>query len=177
MYLIWHHSLDIGQISPLLKCSFITPIHKGGKQDIAKNYRPVALTSHLIKVFEKVLKNCIVDYVEEHKLFNPNQHGFRAGRSCLSQLLAHYDKIITLLEKGFNVDIIYLDFSKAFDKLDFNVTIQKLYDLGITGNILQWITSFLTNRQQTVIVDGVKSDPIAVLSGVHRARSLAPSCS
>ena len=174
LYLIWRHSIDYGQISPLLKWSFISPIHKGGKRDLAKNYRPIALTSHLIKIFEKILRNCLVAYIEEHKLFNPNQHGFRAGHSCLSQLLAHYDKITKLLEDGHNVDVIYLDFSKAFDKLDFNITLQKLFDMGITGNILQWITTFLTNRKQTVLVDGAKSAPTSVLSGVPQGSVIGP---
>lgn len=174
LYIIWRYSLDTGQIPPLLKWSIITPIHKGGKKDIAKNYRPVALTSHLIKVFEKVLRNCLVSYIEEHKLFNPNQHGFRAGHSCLSQLLSHYDQITKSLEEGYNVDVIYLDFSKAFDKLDFNITLQKLYDIGLDGKILSWITSFLTNRKQSVIVNGTKSSPEDVISGVPQGSVIGP---
>ena len=174
LHMIWRHSLDTGEIDPLLKWSYISPIHKGGKRDIAQNYRPVALTSHLIKVFEKVLRKSLVAYMEEHNLFNPNQHGFRAGHSCLSQLLAHYDKVTKLLEDGYNVDVVYLDFSKAFDKLDFNITLQKLSDMGITGKVLQWITTFLTNRNQTVIVDGIKSSPERVISGVPQGSVIGP---
>ena len=174
LYLIWRKSLDTGQIAEILKWSNITPIHKGGKRDQAINYRPVALTSHIIKVFEKVLRKCIVEYIEKHHLFNPNQHGFRSGHSCLSQLLAHYDKITQLLEEGDNVDVIYLDFSKAFDKLDFNITLQKLINMGISGNILRWITDFLTTRHQCVVVEGHKSNPTPMISGVPQGSVIGP---
>ena len=133
--IIWQASLDSGEVPELLKKSTITPIFKKGDKRLPENYRPVALTSHLIKVFEKVLRNQIVQHIEENNLLNPNQHGFRAGRSCLSQLVQHYDKVTKLLEEGKNVDVIYLDFSKAFDKLDFKITINKVEELGITGKL------------------------------------------
>ena len=84
-----------------------------------------ALTSQIIKVFEKVVRNHLVNFLHENNLFNPNQHGFRIGRSCLSQLLAHYDRIVSLLESGVNVDTIYLDFSKAFNKVDHTILLKK----------------------------------------------------
>ena len=90
-------------------------------------------------------------------MLNPSQHGFRAGRSCLSQLLSHFETITKILEDGDNVDVIYLDFAKAFDKVDFLVTLKKIKHLGITGNIGKWIYSFLTGRSQTVIVNGTES--------------------
>ena len=86
----------------------------------------MALTSHLINIFEKVIRNHLADIVETDDLTNPNQYGFRSGQSCLNPLLHHHDKITNILEEGRNVDIIYLDFSNAFDKLDFNITLQKL---------------------------------------------------
>ena len=110
--------MDTGEIPNCLKISIIAPIHKGGSRKTPKNYRPVALTSHLIKVFEKIIQNHLVSHFELNKQMNPNQHGFRAGHSCLSQLLQHQDKTIEILEEGGNVDVVYLDFSKAFDKLD-----------------------------------------------------------
>ena len=152
IYLIWRKSLDTGDIPDFLKISNITPIHKGGSRQLAKNYRPVALTSHLIKIFEKIVRRHMVYYIENQGLNNPNQHGFRSGYSCLSQLLQHHDRISKFLEEGSCVDVIYLDFAKAFDKLDFLLTILKLQEIGITGKILQWIKSFLTHRRQCVIV-------------------------
>jgi hypothetical protein len=80
-----------------LRTSIITPLHKGGNKSEAANYRPIALTSHIIKIYEKVIRKHLTAYLELTGGLNSNQHGFRAGRSCLTQLLAHYDKIITLL--------------------------------------------------------------------------------
>ena len=134
----------------------------------------MALTSHIVKIFEKVLRNHIVAHLEENGLLNPGQHGFRAGRSCLSQLLEHFETVTQTLEDGDNVDVIYLDFSKAFDKVDFLVTLRKLKYLGITGNVGKWIYSFITGRTQTVIVSGIKSDVSEVKSGVPQGSVLGP---
>ena len=128
-------SLREGEVPSLLKSALIVPIHKGKSKAQAKNYRPVALTSQLCKVFEKVVRKWMVDFMEQHSLFNPNQHGFRAGRSCLSQLLSHFDTITMLLEQGLAVDVIYLDFAKAFDKVDIGITLRKLQRMGIGGNL------------------------------------------
>ena len=117
----------------------------------------MALTSHLIKLFEKIVKKHIVAYMEENNLFNPGQHGFRLGRSCLSQLIAHYDHITRLLESGQNVDVIYIDFAKAFDKVDYLVTMKKLKGMGISGKLGRWLHAFLTNRKQAVVVNGIEN--------------------
>ena len=105
---------------------------------------------------------------------NPNQHGFRSGRSCLSQLLKHYDEITRQMEMGKDVDVIYLDFSKAFDKLDFIVTLQKLFNLGIVGKIFNWVQAFISGRKQCVYVEGKKSAMQTVISGVPQGSVVGP---
>ena len=157
-----------------LKKTVITPTLKSGSKGDAANYRPIALTSHLIKIFEKTLRNHLTNYMNQNNLFNPNQHGFRAGHSCLSELLDHYDSILNSLNENKNVDVIYLDFAKAFDKVDFNIVLQKIEKLGINGHTLDWIKSFLTNRTQKVVVNGTMSDTIQVISSVPQASVLGP---
>ena len=130
--------MDKGIVPNELKQSTITPIYKGGSRSLAENYRPVALTSHVIKIFEKVLRAHIIQHLDENNLFNSNQHGFRSGRSCLSQLLEQYDLILNIfvLDEDANADVVYLDFSKAFDKVDHAIVLQKIKQLGIDGKIL-----------------------------------------
>ena len=123
----------VGLTPTALKNAHIIPIFKDGHRGLASNYRPIALTSHLIKVFQKVVRNSLVHYLEDNDLFNDSQHGFRQRRSCLSQLLAHFEKISTILESNQNVDIIYLDFAEAFDKVDHNIVLKKLELIGVRG--------------------------------------------
>ena len=149
-----------------MKLGLITPIYKGGSRCEAKNYRPITLTSHLIKVFERVVAKKILEYLESKGLLNPAQHTFRKGRSCLSQLLQHYQQVLNIMEHGDSADVIYLDFSKAFDKVDHKILIHKLSTVGIRGRLLSWIKSFLDSRTQIVTVDGWLSNEEAVVSCV-----------
>ncbi|XP_076061613.1 uncharacterized protein LOC143037360 [Oratosquilla oratoria] len=157
IHMLWLASFDKGEIPALLKQAIISPIYKGGDRTLPKNYRPVALTSHIVKVIEKCVRDKLFTYLEVNNLIKENQHGFRKGRSCLSNLLAHYDWLLRNLSEGRNVDVVFLDFAKAFDKVDHGVLLHKARDLGISGKLGVWLYNFLTDRTQTVAVDGVKS--------------------
>ena len=97
-------------------------------------------------------------------MLKDNQHGFRSKRSCLSQLLSNYNEVLKGLEEGHKVDSVYLEFSKAFDKVDKGILCQKMKKMGIFGNLGNWIFNFLTGRQQIVLANGAKSAPSEVKS-------------
>ena len=172
--IFWRTCLDSGTTINLHKTNNITPIFKGGDQGEASNYRPVSLTSHLTKIFEKIVRKSIIQHFDENDLFNSSQHGFREGRSCLSQLLTHFDSVLTELEEGKDVDVIYIDFSKAFDKVDHTILMNKLKAVGLNGKLLAWIESFLTKRKQIVVVDGESSEAAETISGVPQGSVLGP---
>ena len=166
--------LRAGNLPKLLKQAFVIPVHKGGSRGLPVNFRPVSLTSHIMKTFERIIRKVLVCHLEANKKLNPNQHGFRARRSCLSQLLEHHDRILSILEEGNNVDSIYLDFSKAFDKVDPGILCHKLRELGISGKLGILLHDFLSDREQVILANGVKSNSSQVLSGVPQGTVLGP---
>ena len=151
LYTIWCHSLNTGQVPDLCKFANIFPTHKSESRAAAKNYRPVALTCLLIKKFEKVIRKHLVSFMEGHQMFNHSQHGFHSGWSCLSQLLAHFDHITHLLEQGKSVDVIYLDFTKAFDKVDIGLILLKLKALGRSHKLGHWLHGFLHSVSSSMV--------------------------
>ena len=171
---LWRKSLETGVIPKVMKRGVITPIYKGGDRYEAKNYRPVALTSHIVKVFERIITSKLTSYLEGEGLMNREQHGFRRYRSCASQLIQHHQDILEALGEGHSFDTVYLDFSKAFDKVDHGILLRKLHALGVGGYILRWVHSFLSNREQAVAVEGCISAYGTVKSGVPQGSVLGP---
>merc|ERR1711963_635569 len=171
---IMRSTMDSGKIPSILKTAYVTPIYKGESRSEPANFRPVSLTSHLIKTMERVIRKGLVSYLERNKLMDETQHGSRAGRSTLSQLLEHQDEILKELEQGNNVDTVYLDFSKAFDKCDHGILLHKIKKLKIKGKLGCWIQNFLKDRKQAVIVDRVKSTWSEIISGIPQGSVLGP---
>ena len=111
--ILWRASLSQGVIPPDLLLVLISPIHKGGSKVDPAQYRPVALTSHIIKIFERVIRRALVTHLETQGLLPSEQHGFRECRSTLTQLLSHWDKVLDHLENRVTGQVIYTDFSKV----------------------------------------------------------------
>ncbi|CAL4064871.1 unnamed protein product, partial [Meganyctiphanes norvegica] len=166
-------SLDEGKIPDLFKLAYVTPIHKGGSKLKPEQYRPVSLTSHVMKIFERVVKRNIMKHLIEQNLLNPGQHGFVPGRSTKTQLLQHYCDIFETLSEGTRIDTIFLDFAKAFDKVDHDILLQKVAKHRIKGKIGLWLQEFLNNRKYRVVANGEMSDVQDVLSGVPQGTVLA----
>ena len=171
---IFQQSIDTGQIPKDWKEANVTPIHKKGKTNHTANYRPISLTSIPCRLLERLIKNHIVRYLDCHNLINNSQFGFRKGRSCQLNLLAYLELVTKWVDEGSNVDMIYLDFAKAFDKVPHQRLLKILQAHGIYGNTLIWIKDWLHGRRQKVVQEGTESDPLDVTSGVPQGSVLGP---
>ena len=177
---LFQQSYNDSTIPDVWRAAWITPVFKKGAKFEASNYRPVSLTCVACKLMEHIITSHIRSHLETHGLIHPNQHGFMKRRHCESQLLMTTHDFLTRLDKKHAVDIAVLDFSKAFDSVPHKRLIRKLRLYGIEGRNLAWISSFLYNRTQSVVVDGVRShsgsaiagDP--VVSGVPQGTVLGP---
>ena len=171
---VFNKSMETGEVPQSFKEAIVTPIFKGGDNLDPKSYRPISLTSHLVKIMERVIKEEIMSYLDNNNLLNNIQHGFRPGRSTVSALLNHYQSIINALESGHCMDTVLLDYSKAFDRVHHSILLRKVKELGINGVLGRWIGGFLLGRKQAVKVNGRISDWIDVLSGVPQGSILGP---
>jgi hypothetical protein len=146
LFHIFRLSLDCGQLPVEWKVGVIKPIFKGGEKSNPQNYRPVCLTAVTCKIMEKLIKKALQEYLEFHKKMNQAQHGFRKQRSCISNLLTARERWGDLIDTSKSLDVIFIDFSKAFDKVPHQRLLWKLNNLGISGKVLSWIADFLRER-------------------------------
>ncbi len=166
--------LNSGEVPSQWKEGIVVPIYKKGSKADPGNYRPICLTSISCKVYEKILKKHIYKYLLDKALLSSSQHGFMQGRSCATNMIFMLDMVTKKLDGGTPVDIIYLDYSKAFDKTAHKRLLAKMRSLGITGKILTWVENWLRGRRQKVKVGERLSSPCDVVSGVPQGSVLGP---
>jgi hypothetical protein len=170
--------MSLGTIPSLWKEAVVKPIFKKGDKSSPGNYRPVSLTSVVCKIFETFVRDALYTHLVDNDLLSLHQFGFCKGRSCASQLLTTLHEWMSHLDNNTPIDSVYLDFSKAFDKVPHQRLVHKLHSYRVKNNLLgwphRWVSNFLQDRCHYVSVDGVHSKKAQVTSGVPQGSVLGP---
>ena len=172
--ILFNVSLQRGVLPSEWLRSVIVPIFKNGTRADALNYRPVAITSLICKSLERIIVLQLNNYLSVNSLIVHEQFGFRAGRSTSDQLLLTYNDISLSLDNSKVVDLVFFDYSKAFDKVSHIILLNKLFKIGVSTQLLRWIRCFLMSRVMQVKVSSTLSDAVPVTSGVPQGSVLGP---
>lgn len=170
--IIFNASLSSGIFPTTFKNTIIHPIFKSGNQNDVENYRPIAILNATAKVFEKLVHKAVLFHVLPY--LNETQHGFLPKKSTVTNLIEYVSYVAAALDRREQVDAIYLDLSKAFDKVSHRILHARLRSFGFTGPMLSWFVSYLSNRHLTVAFNGFKSEPFIPASGVGQGSILGP---
>jgi hypothetical protein len=172
---LFQSSMTSGVVPADWRDALVAPIYKKGEHYDPANYRPISLTCVVCKIMEHVVASSLMSHLDSKDILSRRQHGFRRGRSCESQLLEFVDELTRLVEGGGQADVLIMDFAKAFDKCNHSLLVHKLNAYGIQDQTNTWISNFLENRRQSVVVDGFSSSFVSVRSGVPQGSVLGPS--
>ena len=156
-----------------MECANIISIYKKGTRSDPGDYRPISLTSICCKLLEHIIYSSISKHLSSFSILSPHQYGFQTSHSCDTQLLGAINNFHHCLDSGSHIDSLFLDFSKAFDKVSHRKLYHKLSHCGINGSILRWIRAFLTDRSQSVLLEGKSSTSHPVYLGVPQGSLLA----
>ena len=171
---LFNHSMMVNEIPEDWKEAIVTPVFKKGPRDDPANYRPVCLNSQVCKLFEWIIGQKIMAHLENGNFMDPNQHGFRPGHSCDSNLIASWERIAREIESKGGSSLVLIDFSKAFDLVDCVSMSKAIMDVKISGKLGKWLENWLVGRKQKVRVGDKMSEDVEVTSGLAQGSRLGP---
>ena len=171
---LFQHSITTGEVPKDWKKANVCPIFKKNDSSLPSNYRPVSLTCICCKLLEHIISSNLMKHYDMHNILSSKQHAFRKNHSCDTQLVSVLDDWASALDKNKQVDVFILDFEKAFDTVPHELLKAKLFSLGVSRQVITWVDSFLSNRSQSVVVNGTSSASAPVLSGVPQGSVLGP---
>ena len=171
---LFQKSMDTGLIPDSWRNVIVTPIYKSGDKQSLSNYRPITISSCILRLMERVIADELLQFLITNNILSNTQHGFIKGRSVESAGVCFYDYVTRQLDTGMCVDTIFLDYSRAFDSVPHQLLLEKLRQVGICGQLLQWLNNYFTRRFQCVRINNVTSSFKAVDSGVMQGSVLGP---
>lgn len=171
---IFNKSLETGIVPSKLKTSKVIPLFKADNPKVFSNYRPISLLPIFSKILEKLVYNRLTNYIDKYNILTNNQYGFRKNYSTYMALIELFDKLsLSFDTKEFTIGI-FIDLSKAFDTVNHEILLKKLYHYGIRGIPYFWFKSYLSNRKQFVQLNDTSSSPGLITCGVPQGSILGP---
>lgn len=156
------------------KLANVLPLYKKNDRRLINNYRPISLLSCVSKVMERVVFKYTFNFIRDHGLLSSYQSGFMPGDSTINQLLHVYHMMCDALDHQKEIRVVFCDISKAFDRVWHDGLLYKLNAIGISGNLLSWFNSYLTNRKQRVVIENETSSTGTISAGVPQGSVLGP---
>ena len=172
--ILFQLSYNTGNIPGEWKQANVVPVHKKGSKACVENYRPISLTSIIMKTYERIIREKLLNMCGH--LIDDRQHGFMLQKSCCTQLVTFCDSLSLSLNKNIQTNVIYFDFQKAFDSVNHDIILKKLKSqYKIDGSLLRFFVNYLKGRNQQVVICGEKSSNKIVTSGVPQGSIIGPT--
>lgn len=169
---MFNKCLHDGVFPSIWKTARIVPVYKGGDRKDVENYRPISILPVLSKLCERLVHKAV--YPRLHNTILQQQHGFVQRRSTVTNLLIYTTDLFEEIDNNKQIDSVYTDFRKAFDRVDHKILLEKIAFNGIRGNLWRWFKSYISNRTQKVVIKGFESQCVNISSGVPQGSILGP---